>query len=499
MSDLRDFTGKNRRFTGSDSIRLPRGSTAQQVSPETGEIRYNESGNYVEYYNGTIWRALTDPPTVTSITPVSVQEINADDSTTTTTFTIVGTAFDASVNVSFKDTADNIVTALTVTRDSPTQLTVVAENGDFADLAANEPFDVIVTNGTGLSATLSDAISVNQVPVWVTPSGSLGSVGDGGRTGYSQQVTATDPESGAIVYTLESGALPGGASLSSSGLISGNLDAVVSSTTYNFTIRARDASSNQTDRSFSITLVAPVIDTFSSTGAFSYSVPNGTTSVSVLVVAGGGGGGHTIGGGAGAGGFVESSSYPVSPGGSVPGSVGGGGSPGGGRGQAGGNGGDSIFGSITANGGGGGASWDTGSGSPGGSGGGASRGNGGGSANQGNFPSVGATGYGQPGGSGVSGGGGATQAGESSPSRKGGNGRSSSISGSSVTYAGGGGGGGGQQGQGSPGSGGSGGGGPGAFPGTPGQANRGGGGGGGAHPPDQPGGQGGSGIVIVKA
>ena len=112
MSDLRDFTGKNRRFTGSDSIRLPRGSTAQQVSPETGEIRYNESGNYVEYYNGTIWRALTDPPTVTSITPVSVQEINADDSTTTTTFTIVGTAFDASVNVSFKDTADNIMNLL---------------------------------------------------------------------------------------------------------------------------------------------------------------------------------------------------------------------------------------------------------------------------------------------------------------------------------------------------------------------------------------------------
>ena len=41
MSNLRDFTGKDRRFSGSDSIRLPRGSTAERVTAQTGEIRLN--------------------------------------------------------------------------------------------------------------------------------------------------------------------------------------------------------------------------------------------------------------------------------------------------------------------------------------------------------------------------------------------------------------------------------------------------------------------------
>ena len=41
MSDLRDFTGKNRKFTGTDSIKLPSGTTARNVSCEsTGRAKY---------------------------------------------------------------------------------------------------------------------------------------------------------------------------------------------------------------------------------------------------------------------------------------------------------------------------------------------------------------------------------------------------------------------------------------------------------------------------
>ncbi len=50
MANLRDFTGKNTRFSGTDSLRLPKGSTAQRATPVTGEIRYNESGKFVEFY-----------------------------------------------------------------------------------------------------------------------------------------------------------------------------------------------------------------------------------------------------------------------------------------------------------------------------------------------------------------------------------------------------------------------------------------------------------------
>ena len=67
------------------------------------------------------------------------------------------------------------------------------------------------------------------------------------------------------------------------------------------------------------------ITSFTSTGAFTYSVPTGVTSVDVLIVAGGGVGGQDVGGGGGAGGMVEAFGYPLTPGGSVPGSVGAGG------------------------------------------------------------------------------------------------------------------------------------------------------------------------------
>ena len=497
MSDLRDFTGKNTRFKGNDSLRLPKGSTAQRATPATGEIRYNESGNFVEYYNGSIWRALVDPPSLTSITPTNLNE-SVGDSTVSLTFDVVGTGFDSNANVSFIDDNGTEFTSLTTTTNSATSLTATAIITQFT--ALTEPFDVKVANGTGLSDTLANQITVDNTPYFVTAAGSLGDVTDSGRTGYSETIEAIDPESGALTFTLESGALPGGASLNSStGEISGNLTGVESDTTYNFTIRVSDTSSNTKDRAFSITLIAPLIDTFTSLGGFSYSVPSGTSSVTVMAIAGGGGGGSTIGAGGGAGGMVESSTYPVSPGGSVPGSVGDGGPGAGSRGSRGSAGQNTIFGTITAYGGGGGGSWDSQGGNAGGSGGGGSGGSGGGGSTQTNFPAVGATGFGNSGGSGTGHGGQAGGGGGAGAAGGGGNageGRSNDISGTSTTYAGGGGTGGYQRAA-TPG--GAGGGGNGGNPGQQGQANTGGGGGGGIHPPDGAGGKGGSGIVIIRA
>jgi hypothetical protein len=61
-----------------------------------------------------------------------------------------------------------------------------------------------------------------------------------------------------------------------------------SNTTSNFTVRAADVASNVSTREFSITVNAPVSESFTSSGTFS--VPAGVTAVDVLVVAGGGGG-----------------------------------------------------------------------------------------------------------------------------------------------------------------------------------------------------------------
>lgn len=119
------------------------------------------------------------------------------------------------------------------------------------------------------------------------------------------------------------------------------------------------------------------IATFADVGSCEWAVPEGVTSVWVLVVGGGGGGGVRKGGGGGGGGVVEEELVAVTPGQRITVAVGGGGDAGssapavvpGLTGEP------SAFGSISAIGGGGGAS-DTKPATGGGSGGGGSSGGG---------------------------------------------------------------------------------------------------------------------------
>ena len=235
------------------------------------------------------------------------------------------------------------------------------------------------------------------------------------------------------------------------------------------------------------------IHTFTSGGAITFTT-GGT--VEVLVVAGGGGGRGDRGAGGGAGGLIYQPSFTVAPQ-TYSVTVGAGGAGGVGVGAyAGVNGGNSIFSSLTAVGGGYGGRYGESNGSSGGSGGG---GAGSGTSGQGN-----AGGSGN--GSAPGGGGGAGAVGQTAPNAttggNGGVGLAYSISGSSVYYAGGGGAGRGMDTGTSRGLGGLGGGGDGGnaggAAGSPGAANTGGGGGGGANIPQGDGGTGGSGIVIIR-
>ena len=244
------------------------------------------------------------------------------------------------------------------------------------------------------------------------------------------------------------------------------------------------------------------IHTFTSNGTFT---PSGSGNVEYLVVGGGGGGGSFIGGGGGAGGMRTGSAFAVTAQ-SYPITVGAGGAI-----DA--NGGDSVFSTITASGGGKGGLYMAGSGGSGGSGGGGagtdgvtSTSSGGAGNTPAASPSQGNNGGGatsQVGGGG--GGGGAGAGGANSPGSgngaAGGNGTASSISGSAVTYAGGGGGGTRSYNSGTGGAGGAGGGGAGGGVGgtaVAGTANTGGGGGGHGFIDGQSAAAGGSGIVIIR-
>jgi autotransporter-associated beta strand protein len=248
-----------------------------------------------------------------------------------------------------------------------------------------------------------------------------------------------------------------------------------------------------------------VVHKFTSSGTLNIPVP---ASADVLVVGGGGGGGGNSAGGGGAGGYIYSNSFALVAGSNYQVTVGSGGVGGISSGAAPGSGSNSVFSTITATGGGRGASYGSGgvnlAAGSGGSGGGGFWGSGGaGAASPAGQGNSGGTGYTAGNNYGAGGGGGASAQGTngtSAASGKGGDGTSSSISGTSVTYAGGGGGGGTLQGA-PRGIGGAGGGGNGANAGSAaaaGTANTGGGGGGGYNSGNLNGAAGGSGIVIVR-
>jgi|TARA_R110002074_G_scaffold365798_1_gene539579 hypothetical protein len=501
------MAGKIRNTNLNNSVVTAQSSLSQgNVATDDQVLVFDTSGSTFKKTNSS--NIGIQPPSVSAITPTSVAR---GDGTGNVTFTITGTGFNTGTTAKLITNGGANVAFSSVTIDSLTQLTAVCARSNF--LNANEPYDISVTNGTGLTVILANQVNVDGAPTFVTASGSLGST----RGGGDFIIEAFDPESGSDPgFELKSGSFPPGMSITNvdSGrcTVGGTISPTpTSDTTYNFVIRAFDAASNESTRAFSITANGPSYTSFTSDGTFS--VPSGLTAVDVLVVAGGGGSNGLTGpqinnpdhqgnnGGGGAGGLIFMPGFPVTPGGTVAVTVGQGG-PNGSSGQ------DSVFGTLTADGGGNGkvGFYIIGyqPGTPGGSGGGGGRGrDSGGPAGTGQQPSQpgnsGAYGFGQPGGSQGGGGGGAQQPGGNGTSGKGGDGRAYTIADgtTSVIYAGGGGG--------VSGVGGDGGGGPNPAPTVPnpkdGLANRGGGGRGGTQssgPEFGPRSSGGSGIVIVK-
>ena len=174
-------------------------------------------------------------------------------------------------------------------------------------VVANRPANPVT--GTTYYNTTGDAIEIydgtawktitqpSGVPTWNTAAGSLGSVSE--QTALSGQftVSATDPEGGAISYSVKD-SNPAWLSIgSTSGVLSGTTPSVTVDTVVSFTIRATDGFGFFTDRSFSITVLDAIIVDY------------------VLLAGGGGGGGgesNSAGdgaGGGGAGGYKTGTAY----------------------------------------------------------------------------------------------------------------------------------------------------------------------------------------------
>ena len=236
----------NIHLDGTEAIRVPVGTTAQRANESSGDIRFNSTINLMEYYDGTGWKAIDSAPIITSISPTTETDANAD-------IVITGQFFASGATVKFVGNDGTEYASPSVTFTSTSSIT--AQTPNTALTVANEPYDIVVTNPSGLSGTGNDLLDAGGAPTWTTSSGSL----MGSATMYegeiieSLSVAATDPDGDTVTYGVTSGdALPAGLSLNTTtGAITGDTDAVSGDTTTTFSIDAT-AGGDTTARSFSM-------------------------------------------------------------------------------------------------------------------------------------------------------------------------------------------------------------------------------------------------------
>lgn len=186
------------------------------------------------------------PPAITSISGT----INVD---TTTTITVNGARFLAIATVSVGGAAvSGVNRSMTTTYVSPTQLTFTT-NASAVPFIANQLFNIIVANGPGATATLTNAGTIDPDPTWSTASGLVGTTATMSAASFAHQ--ATDPSG--VTISLVSGAIPAGTSLASNGTVSGTIDWSTLSGAwqqdFNYTLRATATDGlGSADRAFSI-------------------------------------------------------------------------------------------------------------------------------------------------------------------------------------------------------------------------------------------------------
>lgn len=188
---------------------------------------------------------VVNPPLIFTVTPTEYTGQAG------TEVHIYGEKFTATSVVKFIDATGKSFTAGSSTFIDATHL-VATTPQNFT--VAQEPLSISVTS-SGFVALKENVLDTGSVPIWSSPAGTLATLGVNESVSTQLQVTNNDSSFGDVVtFTVLSGALPPGISLSSSGLLSGVAD-FTSDAVYTFTVRATDLGGNTTDREFSYTLL----------------------------------------------------------------------------------------------------------------------------------------------------------------------------------------------------------------------------------------------------
>jgi hypothetical protein len=184
-------------------------------------------------------------PTISSL---NTSQIDPDSGATVT---ITGTGFVSIPDVRFLNTSTGArIQASTVGFTSSTTIT-----GAFPSGQTPGTYKVLVENPDGKGVISTSTITYSAAPTWSTAA-NLGSIEEGEAVNI--QLLAYDDDSTAVSsYSLQSGSLPSGVTLSgdsSVGSLIGTAPAVDADTNYTFTIRATDDEGQTSDREFTLTI-----------------------------------------------------------------------------------------------------------------------------------------------------------------------------------------------------------------------------------------------------
>ena len=240
----------NVELQGTEAARMPVGTTAQREgSPKKGDIRFNDTTDLMEYFDGTTFKTIDSPPVVNSISPTTALVAN-------TSITITGTNFQSGATVTFVGSDGTEFASPSVAVNSATQITAQTPNAVLT--VAKEPYDVRVANVTGLSGTLTQALDAGSTPTFSTAAGNIGTVYEdlaiGTTPSTSLALAATDADGQAVSITSSDFSI-NGLTLATSGSITGtpNVSDTYASggVTHTFNGVASDGT-NTTTRTFNI-------------------------------------------------------------------------------------------------------------------------------------------------------------------------------------------------------------------------------------------------------
>lgn len=252
--------------TGTEGLTLPKGTTAERGSTE-GQIRYNTDKKVIEFRNDAEFTFLgrdigptfstasgslgTLTDTTRGASNLSTTSIVASDpENSTITFSLkAGSSLPSGLTLNTDGTITG--TANQVSSDTTTTFTVVAS-------------DSLSTVERDFSITVNAAL-----PSFTNASGSLATIYDSQRGSASITSPVATISNGTISsYGVQTGSLPTGLSLNTTtGAITGTASAVGTDTTSTFTIRATGSIGTTADREYTITIKAPVTQTFSTSGS----------------------------------------------------------------------------------------------------------------------------------------------------------------------------------------------------------------------------------------